>query len=365
MGMLLVLMIVIGPLDYLMVNRVLNRPRMTWISYPLLVTGTALLASALAMKWNGTSRHANQLSIVNVDVATATASARHFVTIYSPSTTQTDIAVKPQPLSDTATGEPVVRLSWQGVPESAFGGMLRPLGIEQGGRYWQQADGMLTDIPVMQWSSKALVADSTQSVPGLVECDLKASATGRLTGTITHRFASPIEDWLVVYKNVVYRYLKQKDDAVSLPFPSRTAWRVEQPRVHSRELRPFLTGVFTMATPRFGAKATAVDGSHQQSSYDPLSLDPASLVRVMTFHDEVGGDRYTGLSNLMLDGEDCSHLLKLGRAILFGRLQQSVSVIQQDQSTIEPDRQVSFVRLILPVTRSSEVIKDLRRVVPE
>ena len=108
-----------------------------------------------------------------------------------------------------------------------------------------------------------------------------------------------------------------------------------------------------------------IDSTHHQTTYDPLSLDPARLVRVMTFHDDLGGERYTGLTNQILGDEDLSQLLKLGRAILFGRLSQSVASIQQNQTTFEPDRQISFVRLILPVVRSTEVIKELRRVVPD
>ncbi|WP_157605147.1 DUF4350 domain-containing protein [Schlesneria paludicola] len=364
MTLMLALMIVLGPLDYLLVHRILKRPQLTWVTYPLLVIITAGSTAWLAVSWNGTARHANQLDIVNVDVATSTATGRHLVTVYSPVTSQSDVSVTPLPLVEGTNASNSTQLIWQGVPEANFGGMLRPMGIEQGAKYWQQSDGQLSELPVMQWSSKALVAQSVQSVPNLVECDLKSSATGRLIGTITHRFSSPIEDWMVVYKNVVYRHLKQKDDVATLPLPSKQVWRVEQPGVHSRELRPYLTGMITMATPRFGER-TVTEVTHHQSTYDPLSLDPASVIRILTFHDEVGGERYTGLTNQLLGSEDCSHLMKMGRAILVGRLSQPVATIQQDQQALEPDRQATFIRLILPVAPASEVIRDLRRVVEE
>jgi hypothetical protein len=50
---------------------------------------------------------------------------------------------------------------------------------------------------------------------------------------------------------------------------------------------------------------------------------------------------------------------------LFGKLNQSLASIQQDHQPLEPDRQTSFVRLIIPVAKSGELIKDLKRVVPE
>jgi hypothetical protein len=169
---------------------------------------------------------------------------------------------------------------------------------------------------------------------------------------------------MVVYKNVVYRDLKKKDDAESLPFPPKQIWRVDQPSVYSRELRPFLTGMITMATPH-GGSSVRTDFSHHQSTYDPLSLDRVKIVQTMTFHDEVGGDQYTGLSNQMLGDEDLSRLLRLDRAILLGRLGQPVATIHQDGEVIEPDRRTTFIRLILPVERSSEVMRGLRRVVSD
>ena len=364
MGLLLALLVVVGPLDYLIVHRIFKRPHLTWVTFPLLATVSAVLASSLATASNGVSRRANQLDIINVDVATATARGRHFVTIYSPSTSQSSIDIEPLPLVSEPITPSTSRVIWHGVPESTFGGMLRETGLQQGAKYEQQPGGELTQLPVMQWSTKALVCESAHSVDGLIECNLRASATGSLSGTILHRFSSPIEDWMLVYQNRVYRQLKSREDLKTLPLPPKQIWRVEQPGVFQRELRPFLTGIVTMATPRFGQESTS-ELVHQQTSYDQMSLDPSNLVRTLTFHNEVGGERYTGLTNNVLNGEDCSHLLKLDRAILFGRLSQPLATIEQDRQPLEPDRQTSFVRLILPVVRSGELLKDLRRLVPD
>ena len=169
---------------------------------------------------------------------------------------------------------------------------------------------------------------------------------------------------MIVYQNRVYRWLKTRDDAASFPLPPKQIWRVEQPGVFQRELRPYLTGILTMATPRYGSKSST-DGVHQQSTYDPLSLDPFSVVRILTFHDEIGAEKYTGLTNQLLEDQDMSRLLKLGRAVLFGRIDQPLTVVRQDETILQPDRESSFVRLILPVTKSGEVLKNLKRVVPD
>jgi hypothetical protein len=361
---LLGLLLIIGPLDYLIVHRLLKRPHWTWITFPLFVVGASVVASALANSSNGRSFRANQLNIVNVDVSSNSVHARHYLSLYSPQTVQTSLTMEPVSLIKDPQQKPVGRISWEGVPEATFGGMLREKGLEQGALYEQPANGELNQIPIMQWSSKSLVGDSISSAEGLVECQLRATPAGSLTGTILHRFATPIEDWMIVYQNRVYRQLKSRDDPRSIPLKQEQVWRVEQPSVFQRELRPYLTGILTMATPRFGARA-ASDPAHQHSSYDPLSLDPLNVIRILTFHDEVGGERYTGLTNQMLHDQDCSQLIKLGRAVLFGRIDQPLATLRQDQQVLTPDREASFVRLILPVYKSGELMNDLKRVVPD
>ena len=352
MGLLLGLLFIVGPLDYVFVHRILKKPHFTWISYPLLVAASGLFASWLANSSNGSARHANQLDIVTIDATTDVTTARvagvagrHFVTLYSPTTTQSAIDVKPMPLNNHSKVAPSSSIVWQGIPETTFGGMLRETSLEQGADYQHQSDGGLTNLPLIQWSSKALVAESTQPVEGLVDCNLKASATGRLTGTIIHRLPVAIEDWILVYKNVVYRSLKQKDDPQSIALPPNQTWHVDQSRVFTRELRPYMTGAITMATPRFG-QTNVTDHAHRQTNYDVLSRDPANLVRTLTFHDEIGAERYTGLTNQILDNEDCSLPLRLGRAILFGRIDRPVSVVIGNRITprLRPDRQTTFVR---------------------
>jgi hypothetical protein len=154
----------------------------------------------------------------------------------------------------------------------------------------------------------------------------------------------------------VYRQLKQRDDVSSIPMPSGRVWRVEQPNVHQREVRAFLTGQVTVAVRKEGSTSQGV--ARQYTEYDPLSRDPSEIVRALTFHEESGGTAYSGLTNRMLEAEDLSHLLRLGRAILFGRLNRSVADIQLDGQTVSPDREDTFVRIVLPVTQVGD---DTRR----
>ncbi|HEY4261406.1 MAG TPA: hypothetical protein VGM98_14660, partial [Schlesneria sp.] len=172
--------------------------------------------------------------------------------------------------------------------------------------------------------------------------------------TITHRLPGQIEDWILAFGNRIYRHKKTREDPQSLPLAPRQVLRIDQPNVYPRELRAFLTGK-TAAGRSQGSQAT--DVASQFVSYDPLSRDPAEALRILTFHNEVGGIKYTGLTNRLLEKEDLSHLLRLGRAVLFGRLNSPIVSLELNGKEVAPDRETTFVRIVLPVKKVS---MDLR-----
>lgn len=377
MGLLVVLLIAIGPLDYLLVHRLLQRPRATWVTFPLWITLAAVLAEQTATLWNGTALRVNQFHLINVDADTGTYHSRLWTNLYSP-VTKSLSCINAAPIISTASVEEANKshhvIGWSGVPESAFGGMYRESGIEVGRSRYHPVNELLYELPLVQWSSKSLLSEGAGPRQNLIESDLTASGSGRLTGTLTHRLNGTLEDWFLVYGNRVYRQSKTRDDPSALPLATGRLWRVEQPNVFQRELRPFLTGQITVATRKDNSKYQ--DVSHRQAVYDPLSLDATSFVRMLTFHEEAGGTKYTGLSNRLLEEEDLSHLLKLGRAILFGRLNGSASSLSIQQSNdgstspqpkldqTKPNRETTFVRLVFPVTKTSEAPRVLESLDP-
>ncbi len=371
MGLLGLLLIVIGPLDYLLVHRLLRRPRATWITFPLWVALAVILAAQGATLWNGTALRVNQFHLINVDASTGTLRSRLWTNLYSPTTT-TASSLNATSLVTATSEEALARhrhTSWSGIPESTFGGMYRGTGIEVGrSGYSQTHDNLLSNVPLVQWSSKSFVSEGTGSANSLIESELTAIGSGRLTGTLTHRLPGTLEDWFLVYGNRVYRHCKTRDDVKTLPLASGRLWRVEQPNVFQRELRPFLTGQITVATRKDGS--VYQDVSHRQTIYDPLSLDAHSLARMLTFHDEAGGTKYTGLTNRLLEEEDLSHLLKLGRAILFGHLNGSASLLSitnglSRAESVKPNRETTFVRLVFPVTKIGDEPRQLESLDPD
>ena len=364
MGLLIAFLLAIGPLDYVIVHKVLKWPRGTWITLPLWVVLVTVLCSSLATSWNGTSFKINQLNLVNFDVSSSTCHQRLWTNVYSPATERRSISVKSAIAPERSGSSDSRQSGWSGIAETAFGGMLRPASVGVGNAdYRLAADASIEGLPLIQWSSKPLVTEVHTSIEGLVDSDLQSNGIGQLSGTLTHRFPGPIEDWLLAYGNRVYRHKKSRDDPQSLPLSPRQVLRVDQPNVFPRELRALLTGKVATGTQKPGSQGS--DVASQFTSYDPMSLDPDNILRILTFHNEVGGTKYTGLTNRLLETEDLSHLLKLGRAVLFGRLKAPVATVQLDGKQISPDRETTFVRIVLPVKKvGSDIKRHLERLDP-
>ena len=126
-----------------------------------------------------------------------------------------------------------------------------------------------------------------------------------------------------------------------------------------RELRAYLIGKVATSKTQPG-ESTSV--SNQYSTYDQMSRDPLEITRILTFHTEADGSKYTGLTNRLLEDEDLSHLLGLGRAILFGRLDAPVASVRIDGTAVPAERETTFIRIILPVTKTgSDISREIER----
>jgi hypothetical protein len=355
MGLIVIFLVVVGPIDYVLVHLVFQRPRATWITLPIWVSLVALLAANMARSSNGSSERVNQLSIVNIDASSATCHQRTWTNLYSATTGRRDVEVRSK-LSNEASPNETSAVAWSGIPEVAFGGMLREPGVSAGSTEYQLSNSSIHELPVIQWSTKSLQSEAHFDLEKQVDSNLQSQGIGQLSGTLSHQLPGVIEDWFLAYGNRVYRHKKTREDATSVPLAARVTLRIDQPNVYPRELRAFLTGTVATGTVKAGSQAT--DVGNQFKIYDSTSRDPVEVLTILTFHSAVGGSKYTGLTNAPLEVEDLSHLLKLGRAVLFGRLSGSASTVKMNGTEITPERDATFVRIVLPVKK---IGNDIRR----
>jgi hypothetical protein len=347
----LAFMLLVGPLDYLLVHRVLKQPRLTWFTFPTWILFAAAAATMGADRFNSADRLSNQFDLVDIDAVSGQAQLQSWVTIYAQEPRR--LAANAKVASWLSGGtERTMRISWAGIPEAGFGGMYRAGGLKLANPpYTFERDASeVENVPIGQWSSKAMssnwTVDGPTSAEPLVSSELADDGTGLLTGSFKHHLPDAITEYCVAYGKGVY-------------FP-RTAARVDQPPSilpgvswspadcgNPRMLERYLQGL----TERYhsNAKVTGSATTLTTEAYDPLGLDPYPLARILTFFDAANGQSYTGLSNFSLERSDLSQLLPLKRAVLFGRIASPAAEYDVDGAPLRPQERWTFVRFVLPV----------------
>lgn len=344
-------MLLIGPLDYLLVHRVLKQPRLTWFTFPAWIVFAAVAASMGADRLNSAERQANQFDLVDVDAATGVRRAQSWMTLYSPASRRLRVESSTADWL-TASHSAPMRLSWSGIPESGFGGMYRSGGLNLANPPYTIAVGgaAAENVPIGQWSSKALAADWQMTNSGgepLVTSELADDGTGYLEGTLTHRLPNGITDWCVAYGSLAYFPREsQRVDRVDAIAPG-VPWSPADSGTR-RLLVSYLQGL-TQTYQSDSASSTRSSTSITKTAYDPLGLDPFPLARMLTFYEVADGLNYTSLANSSLGRSDLSRVLALKRAVVFGRIASPAAEYAVDGAAVTPQERWTFVRLVLPV----------------
>ncbi|MAG92826.1 MAG: hypothetical protein CMJ48_03655, partial [Planctomycetaceae bacterium] len=350
MGWLGLYVLLIGPLDYLLVHRLLKRPALTWVTFPTIVVVASLLAVVSAERVNGSQLMINRLEIVDVDARTDVLRSSDFSTIYSPQTRRYRLEVEPATSAwsarDSATREATplatMEMQWFGIPETSYGGMYRGGGFELGRRpyYRMLEDGQgIENLPIAVWSTRTIQSRSFMEPSPLIESNLR-SIGNQLSGTFSHSLPVPISDWILAHGHQVFWSRSSNPERSKIP--PHQVWDTASPNVRSRDLTGLLTRSVKSRVKREGGD-------------DPLSLDAGQIVRMLTFHDAVGGRDYTGLTNAELARLDFTRFLTLNTAVLVGRIDKPAGNLLLDGKPVQPTRHETFIRILLPVDASGPV----------
>ncbi len=360
MGLMVALLLVIGPIDYLLVHKLFNRPELTWITFPLIIAAAAGSAVWWGSSAKGNRLLANQLDIFDADTASGVTHVRSCSVLYSPENRRYNVSVDPEsvqsfapsPDAKKAGQKATLRVGWHGRPESSFGGMYRAGGAEIARPPYsiEADDRTINGVPVAIWSSKNLETDWLGNTSNLVDCQLESRGPSRLEGSLRHHFPVPIEDWVVAFGHQVFRPRTDAKTGRAVPLLPDVPWL---PLTASqRELAGYMTGATKVNTKSIN---TQYEESHiEHADYDPLDREPVNIMRMLTFHREAGGTLYTGLENGALRNLDWSPLLDLDRAVLIGAIRKPVIRWTVDGKQLEPETQVTIVRLLLPVRKTHD-----------
>jgi hypothetical protein len=160
-ALLIVLYILlIGPVEYYFLKRVLGRLELTWATFPAIVLTVSVAAYLSADALKGRELKVNKIDVVDVDPASGRVYGTTWFTVFSPRIDTYSVGVEPGGGADARWADgplPGTTVTWLGAPRGGRPGLMRR-------RYAIHAtadavgDG-LEQVPIQVWSTKAFSAN--------------------------------------------------------------------------------------------------------------------------------------------------------------------------------------------------------------
>lgn len=351
MGWIALFALLVGPLDYLFVHRILRRPEWTWGTLALWTALAAGLVLQQSARLSSSAPAGKQVEIVDVDVGRSVVRSRVWRSAYSVAPRRSNFELQSTgEIPGTASPPRRADLGWAVRPEDGFRGIYRSGGIDESRPGYQLSESRtrLTDFPFAFRSSTALQGFwESPEQPGqlsgqLAVSNLQRTGDNRIAGSFQHRLPGVLTDWFLAFSDFAYE--ARGGDPLADGLPPEAMFSIDNAR--SSLLSGRLRGLRQYAD-KSGDKERA---ALTRDEYNPSSRVPLDIVRMMTFYSAAGGRDYVKLDNHSLSQLDLSRSIQLNHAVLFGRLRVPVTRISSQPAGPEESREV-FVRLLLPVER--------------
>jgi hypothetical protein len=301
-ALIMAYLVLIGPLDYLLVHKLLGRPMLGWVSFPLVVLLTCCGAEGLSRWTKGTQSHVNQAEVVDFDADTSSARATNWSALYNPRAERHDLMLAAKLPGGQAAESADTLLSWNGLAGSGLGGMHAggtALDITRAGYRFAPQLNALEGVPVLSASTKSFMARWTAAARAPASAELKLDENGLLLGTVKNESGARLVDACLLCGQWGYRL---GDLALG-----------QQIKVSS-ELNPIHAKTLLSRRVRRSSAAEANGAAHEVFVPDQATAD--ELLEVMMFYKVLGGEGFAALQFRYQSYCDLSRLLDLGRAIL-------------------------------------------------
>ncbi len=355
-----VYILLIGPVDYLFLKRVVRRMELTWVTFPLIVVATSIAAYAAAYAVKGTELKVIKVDAVDVDQTTGRVRGTSWVTLFSPHNHDYNVSLWPRlnlEQADVPASFPSASVerqtTWFGPAESRLGGgstgrmslssaSYRYVGEVQDART-KDVRGVPNGLPeqlqgvrVPIWSTKSFAGRWTAPLPApLVKANLVPVSNDRIEGTIENLSDRGLKDTALVFNNQVYDQLGPiaPGGQVQITFSSRV-----------RPLSGYLEERAQNSLAQVSRGGNAPAGASQNDRI-------ADLVRVVLFRDGMRS-KTTAPPSLPLHDLDLTGQLALDRPMLLATLDgPAVDLRLDDRAQVPRIEQTTIVRVILTLRK--------------
>ena len=334
-GLMVAYIAIIGPLDYWLLRR-WGRAEWTWLSFGFSVIVFTALAVVLAHRWKGHEFRCNQVTLIDMDLASGRVRGTTWAHLFSPRTSQLALQTQPRAAFTWVT-PPQQATSWQGLPGDGFGGLDRSDRIETFKRPYQlmldvnapaAANVRMEHFPMAAWSSQSLLGQWWGTVDwpeGVTR--LTAGLDAKVSGSITNPLPVDIEEAYLVYDRTAYR-LGRLAPGVMVPFDD----------VVEVDLQTLLT------------RRKVVQGHNVVTPWDANSTGVDRVMQLMMFYSAAKGRAYTRLQHRYQRMFDWSDHVTARQAVLWGRSRTPGADMLLNGETIPTSQDWTYYRLLIPVS---------------
>jgi hypothetical protein len=212
---ILIYIIIVGPLDYLFLKKVLKRLELTWITFPVVVLVVSAAAYFTAYYLKGNDLKINKLDVVDIDLTPAVDATRPppriygstWFTLFSPRIQHYTIGVEAADGWGGGQQKDTALIGWMGRPDNTMGGTGRagaPSLFRRTYEFAPEASG-LTGVPIQVWATKSFAATwvvQPQSDQAPIEANLKhpPADPSKVMGTVTNNLPADLFDVVAFYK---------------------------------------------------------------------------------------------------------------------------------------------------------------------
>jgi hypothetical protein len=339
---LIAILILVGPIDYLISVKWLRRPELSW-----LLAGAFLLCSTGVLAWYYTLIRpakvlVNSAEIIDVDTTSQRVRGNLWFHVYASNADTFDLTAR------ALDGHPVA-LDWQGLPGGGLGGLSSQLSVDRSMPAYTidrlpSGETIIERMGIPSGGTKSLAGDwgcRFEEAGGLVapaaDFDLRElSGVDQLQGYFTNPLAVDLKDATLFYHDWYY-VLNSR-----IPAGERVVISADQiPKDLTRKLN----------------RRRNVDGTISITRWDPADRNNLDqLLELMMFYDAASGVNYASLSHRFQPAVDHSQLLRLDRAVLIARIDQSPVEIEiarnssgETKTTQQTELSRTWCRIILPV----------------
>lgn len=336
-ALVLALIGLIGPVDYLLVNRWLGRPLLGWLSFPL----TIAAFSIVIVFWNRETlpNSLNRITLLDMDSETKTGRGFTWAQFYADSPERFDLQYV---LSEQGRGEeqPLLTQAW-GYAGSVYGGIevagedvrLPKYELDTVFQTDKPAASKLLNVPLASKSSRGIASRWLFEGKAMSTNDLRRRpGSDLLSGSLLNPFDADFLDGYLVFRNLAY------------VMPTRVPAKSRISAVESLPTKNFRW--------RLNRRQTTEETSRSEP-WNPASDDSLDrLLEIVMFYEAAGGSKYVGLNHRELSELDFSDSLAMDKAVLVGRLSGSPVDLQINGSSMDEANQneLTYVRMIFPIT---------------